>query len=251
MTARLLTIPPSHYCEKARWALQRAAIPFREERHPPILHYPAVRLAGGDHSTPTLIAGQQALSDSTDILRWIQAHPEARWRPYPDDPAIEAEAAGLEDHFDEALGPHVRRMFYFYIMPRRDLFVAGLVDGVGRAERWTFRALHLPIRAVMRRSMRIDDAGARRSRARIDEVFAEVDARLADGRRWLVGDRFTAADLTFASLGAMLVRPRQYAGGMELMGRLPESLAAELAPYRERPAGRFILRVYDEERLGA
>ena len=28
---RLITIPISHYCEKARWALERAEIPYREE----------------------------------------------------------------------------------------------------------------------------------------------------------------------------------------------------------------------------
>ena len=26
---RLITIPISHYCEKARWALERAEIPYR------------------------------------------------------------------------------------------------------------------------------------------------------------------------------------------------------------------------------
>ena len=30
---RLVTIPISHYCEKARWALERAGIAYREERH--------------------------------------------------------------------------------------------------------------------------------------------------------------------------------------------------------------------------
>jgi glutathione S-transferase len=32
MPARLVTIPISHYCEKARWALGRARIAYREER---------------------------------------------------------------------------------------------------------------------------------------------------------------------------------------------------------------------------
>ena len=30
---RLLTIPISHFCEKARWALERAGLAYREERH--------------------------------------------------------------------------------------------------------------------------------------------------------------------------------------------------------------------------
>ncbi len=33
MSRRLLTIPISHYCEKARWALDRAGLDYVEERH--------------------------------------------------------------------------------------------------------------------------------------------------------------------------------------------------------------------------
>ncbi len=33
MRPRLVTIRYSHYCEKARWALERARVDFVEERH--------------------------------------------------------------------------------------------------------------------------------------------------------------------------------------------------------------------------
>ena len=35
---RLITIPVSHYCEKTRWALNRANILFIEESHMPPFH---------------------------------------------------------------------------------------------------------------------------------------------------------------------------------------------------------------------
>ena len=35
---RLITIPISHYCERARWALQRAGVDFIEEQHLQMLH---------------------------------------------------------------------------------------------------------------------------------------------------------------------------------------------------------------------
>lgn len=74
---RLITIPPSHYCEKARWALETVGADFREERHPPLLHLRSVRAAGGRRSTPVLRGRGVVVTDSTDILEHLQrAHGE-------------------------------------------------------------------------------------------------------------------------------------------------------------------------------
>jgi glutathione S-transferase len=35
---RLITIPVSHYCEKARWALTKLKLPYVEEAHMPPFH---------------------------------------------------------------------------------------------------------------------------------------------------------------------------------------------------------------------
>jgi glutathione S-transferase len=52
---RLITIPISHYCEKARWALDRAQLPYREERHVQVVHRIAARRAGGRNTVPVLV----------------------------------------------------------------------------------------------------------------------------------------------------------------------------------------------------
>jgi hypothetical protein len=39
----------------------------------------------------------------------------------------------------------------------------------------------------------------------------QVDELLADGRPYICGRRFTAADVTFAALGGPMVAPPQYA----------------------------------------
>ena len=49
---RLITIGPSHYCEKARWALERAGIEYVEHAHAPILHYAATLVLRGQRTTP-------------------------------------------------------------------------------------------------------------------------------------------------------------------------------------------------------
>ena len=59
----LLTIHFSHYCDKARWALERAGLPFREAAHLPIFS----RLAGlvrGEWGTVPMLAPIDGDTDS-------------------------------------------------------------------------------------------------------------------------------------------------------------------------------------------
>ena len=70
MTARLITISFSHYCEKARWALDRAGVEYTEEAHLPLFHYTATYRNGGKRTVPLLVAdaGKTVVRDSTDII---------------------------------------------------------------------------------------------------------------------------------------------------------------------------------------
>ena len=79
MRARLITIPISHFCEKARWALQRAGVAYVEQPHLQMIHVLAARRAGGGRTVPVFVSQDgQVLADSTDILRWADARlPEA------------------------------------------------------------------------------------------------------------------------------------------------------------------------------
>jgi glutathione S-transferase len=83
---RLITIPISHYCEKARWALERAGLPYREERHVQGIHRVAARRAGGGATVPVLVTPEGVLSDSADILAWVDARTPPRQRLFPAEP---------------------------------------------------------------------------------------------------------------------------------------------------------------------
>src|SRR5690349_6707964 len=72
--ARLVTISISHFCEKARWALDRAGIPYDEERHIQFAHILASKRAGGKGTTPVLVTTTGGvLTESADIVRWSDA----------------------------------------------------------------------------------------------------------------------------------------------------------------------------------
>ena len=247
-TAVLVTMPHSHYAEKARWALDRSGLAYREEPHLPLLHRLATRRHGGG-SVPVLAHGGRRCVDSSEIV----AHADAACggdRLYPRDPALRREVAALEKRFDEALGPHTRRWAYFQVLDERAMLRAMVSRGVPRGEmRWLPLLLPIAIPAI-RRGLRVTAEGAERSLARVDAVFGEVAARLADARRFLVGDRFSAADLAFAALAAPVLLPEECRASYPPLDAVPARMRAEIARLRETPAGRFALRLYREERAG-
>jgi glutathione S-transferase len=245
---RLITIPPSHYCEKARWALDYLGVPYREEGHPPLLHWWAVARAGGHRTTPVLVAGDTVLSDSTDILQYLDTTYVEGWRPYPRDSQLRVEAEEMEELFDTRLGPHTRRIAYYHLLQHKDLFLESVLSGVGRGESFVFRALRPAICGLMRRGMRITPESADRSLERVRTVFATVDELIDSGRAFLVGDRFSAADLTFAALAAPVLLPRNYSSPLPSLDRVPAEMLAQIEEFRTMPAGMFAMRIYRDHR---
>ena len=104
---RLLTIPISHYCEKARWALDLAGIEYREERHVQGIHQIAARRAGGGNTVPVLVTSGGVLGDSSDILAWVDERLPPDMRLFAGD---RSEIEALCKRFDEVLGPADRRL---------------------------------------------------------------------------------------------------------------------------------------------
>jgi glutathione S-transferase len=114
--AILITIPLSHYCEKARWALDRVALPYREEPHAPLLHRLATK-RNERGTVPVLVHGSSRFSDSTDILKHADAVCGGDLL-YPRDAELRREVDALEKRFDKELGPHTRRWAYAQALPQ-------------------------------------------------------------------------------------------------------------------------------------
>ncbi len=245
MTPRLITIPFSHYCEKARWALEYAGIDYREEGHAPLLHWAATLANRGGRTVPLLVTDEGTFADSTDILRWADRRAAPGRALYPPG---DGEAAELEERFDTVLGPATRRLAYFYLLPDRRATLAVATARVPRLEAALLRGALPLVRGMLRRGLRIDAAGMARSEARVREVFAAVGARLSDGRRWLCPSGFSAADLTFAALAAPVLIPAQYGAPLPSVEEVPPAFARLVRELRAGVAGAFALRVFAEAR---
>lgn len=244
----LITIPISHYCEKARWALDRAGVPYREQAHLQLIHRLAVRRAGGGKTVPVLVCGDRVLAESADIVDEADAEAPPERRLYPDDPAAAAEIRELERDFDANLGPHGRRWMYHEIRGRRDLALGYACTGVPAWQRRTLQLGYPAAAWAIDRYLDIDAATAAQSKTQVDRVFNAVAERLSDGRSYLCGDRFTAADLTFAALAASVLMPPEYGVPLPQPEELPAAMAADVREFRAHPAGAHALAMFRDER---
>src|SRR5262245_30550113 len=93
-------------------------------------------------------------------------------------------------------------------MTRPPLLHATVAPSLPRRERLAVRLL-LPFVGRSSSSSTAPRSTMRTAEATIRRLFDEVSALLAS-RRYLVGDRFSAADLTFAALGGPMVMPREH-----------------------------------------
>ena len=248
---RLVTIPISHYCEKARWALERAGIPYREERHVQGVHQIAARRAGGGTTVPVLVTPEGVLGESDEILAWVDERTAPEHRLFPAEPAERAEVERLCARLDEQLGPTGRRLMYVHMLDQPELMLRFNNEGVPRWEDRLMRWGWPLARRWARRELGIRPGIEVADEAAVWKEFDFVAGLLADGRMYLRGDRFGAADLTFAALSAASVVPPIYGVPLPQPDLMPPATAALVERAREHPAGRYALRLFAEHRREA
>ena len=255
----------SHFNEKARWALDYKGI--RHVRHPlvPGFHASTVRKMTGQTAMPVLQMNGRTIHDSTRIIAALEeTFPEPPL--YPRAPAERARALELEEFFDEELGPHIRRVGFHLMLPDPGFVVAAFTSESGLAARIAMRVAFPMISVVMRKRMRIDEAGVEVSRKK---TFAALDRleRELQPSGYLVGDRFSVADLSVdASMTSPAVfRPIEHGATMvmhsltkfisghgDVTGGLVAGRAEPMARVREsvaaRPGFRWVLEMYRRHR---
>ena len=255
----LVTIRFSHYNEKARWALERFGVPYRERGFMPGFHALGVLrwslrfgTGKGDRisspfATPLLITDDaRCIRDSSAIVRYVSdtfAGPDASLYFDPD-------AALLERHYSVKLGPHTRRFAYFHAFTDPTVLTRLADANVGPTQARLFKAIAPYVERGIAKGLDISAEGAARSLELVRGLMNDTSAHLA-GRRYLVGDRFSAADLAFATMAApiLCVSPDEgYGAALPPLDETPPAFREVAESLRASPAGQFALRMFREER---
>lgn len=151
MAARLITIPISHFCEKARWALDRAGVAYVEQRHLQLIHILYAKRAGGKRTVPVFVTDQgEVLPESAEILHWADARLAPERRLYPEG-EMGVAAAALEAQFDEGLGPDGRLWLYHETLPVVHDMGPWVLVGIPAWERGVFHSGGPLISMMLRR----------------------------------------------------------------------------------------------------
>lgn len=251
---QLITIRFSHYCEKARWALDRFGVPYQETSFLPGFHAAAVRRvttgkapdrAGSRWSTPLLILQDgTCVHDSRAIVRWVSTV-HGGGALYPS-----ADVASIEDDLHDRLALHSRRLAYAHLLRSASGLYPLLAQETARARRpllWMATPL---IARTLRKAMRIDDESAAKSERIVRMEFERWSAVLSR-QPHCAADGFTAADIAFACAAAPVLVVQAHEGfgaPLPALEDLPEETAALARALRETPAGQHALRMFREER---
>jgi glutathione S-transferase len=244
MMPTLVTIPISHFCEKARWGLDRAGVDYREVRHLPALHRVAVRRAGGGLTAPVLVLDDGAvIPESSEIVAWASSR-GARVR-------FCCESVALSADYDARLGPATRLWVYHQMFDHPELVETSMTDGVPGWQRVSFRYGNRALSFAIAKVLTINDESAREAERAFREIYDAADALLADGRPFLCGDEFSIADLTFASLSAPLIAPPEYGVRLPSIASLPPAMIPVVEEHRASRAGQHALKMFATERFAS
>lgn len=248
-------IPISHYSEKARWALAMKGVEHERRAPPPGPHMlVAMALTRSTHHTfPVLRLDGRNIGDSAAIIDALERrYPEPAL--YPTDPDERRRALELQRFFDAELGPHIRLYAWHELTSDRRRMrelSAGMMPGPlarfkpAEAVAGRFASGFVRLRFRVASDEAAQEAGQKVLVA-LDRLERELEAN--GGGDYLVGDRFTVADLTAAALFYPLVDPPE---GPRVLPDPPPGIETFRAPLVDRRGYRWVGEMFARHRRPA
>ncbi|MDX6606997.1 MAG: glutathione S-transferase [Solirubrobacterales bacterium] len=234
----------SNYNEKARWALDFKGIRHRRQSLMPGAPR-AMWYSRGDGTIPVVDLDGERIVDSTAIIAALEER-QAEPALYPADPDERHRALELEEYFDEHAGHDMRRVGFWELRDNLGYAVSFMTTNQpkirGAMGRAGLRVAFPVVWRYMSARYKFTQEAVERSRATLIAALDRIEVERAGGD-YLVGGRFTVADLTAAALLYPLVWPTEY------QYDLPEAPEWEfLEPHRDHPALGWIRETWRRHR---
>ena len=251
----LETISASHFVEKVRWCMDRLGLDYDEVawagtigafylgRTVPRLHFRTGRV-------------RSQIGNSPEILRYLWGSCSATHGAAAAFLEPTPERLEFERRIDRC-GVSLQVWVYYHLLGDRELCQHAWGANSAAVAAWQRRLIRLlfPVQAFMiRKAFRVDERHYRKSCEQIENLLAEAEALLADGRHSLLGgDDVNYTDLAFASIQSAWLQPAGYGGGVGIRierARAPAAMRADIERWIEEypRTTRYIEDLYAEER---
>lgn len=246
----------SHFNEKGRWILDYLGVPYRMRTLAPGLHLGPMKKLSGQTSTPVFVHGERLMIGSGEIARALIDEPIAVARPaslnrpplLPPPGKERDQILGLCQKLDAEVGSdHRRALFHYLFATDRGAVKSNFSIGSGIGTR-IFYALTMPVMvSVLRKIDDINPTSAERGEAQMRATLDWI-AEHAGRDGYLVGDRFTLADLTAAALLFPIVNPPEMS--FAIPPRSQKALDGWKAKFADTPlaAREWIARIFRQYR---
>ncbi len=237
----------SHFCEKARWALDYLGIKYELMYVAPGLHRNiAQKLGAIGSSVPILTSNGNVIQGASEIINWAQAQGPDNQKNLPSTSNTK-EGAKIEKRVDDILGVHIRRLYYSealveYPETVKPLFLDGIpfLHKIFIWWKWTL------IQKLLIKGLDLGSGQFENSRNIIEKELDWLDGLIEGGEGFLSGDRFSRVDLSMASLLAPLALPKEHPTYNNL--KLPPRLNQIAEVWSNRPSMRAVLEFYKNYR---
>lgn len=235
----------SHYCEKARWALEHCGIEYQVNLLSPIAHARKAKQIGAKRSSlPILQTASQVIQGSAPIIEWAnaQAHQNKNQGLL-----ITPESSEIETRLDKILGFHVRRWFYSEaLLDCPETVEPVFAEGAGFFGRTTLKLAWPKVVATMIKLMDLGTDQEAESRAIVSAELDWLDSLIADNRKYLVDNTLSNADIAAASLIAPMLGPDKHPATHIV--KLPPRVEATAAEWNDRPFANWVMQLYQTHR---
>jgi glutathione S-transferase len=253
----LESISVSHYVEKVRWCMDRLGIDYTEKHHGGTLGafftgrtVPQLRVRTG--------AVVSVIGNSPEILRFLWGNYAAGLGARAEFLEPTPERLALESQLDR-YGRSLQVWIYSHMLNNRTLTLRlwGAEDSQTPGwQRQALRLLYPLLKLLIGRTFQVSDANRARAAHRIEDLLADIDTRLADGRQSILGGTtLNFTDIAFAALSGPWLMPEGFGGGkadacLIEHDRLPAPMRSDITRWcQDYPrATAFVERTYRNER---
>ena len=235
----------SHYNEKARWALAHKKIAHSRVTYLPGPHMPKLKRLSGQTQTPVLLWNDEVVAGSANILARLEA--SGHGSPLlPEEAAARQRALDLQADFDEHLGPATRTALFSVLVGEGGYLTRMFAKDSSWIGRGLYRATFPLARPLIAKGNGTTDPNnVERAFATTATYLQQIAAQTED-TGYLVGDTFSIADLTAASLLAPLATLDH--PDMKRPQPVPPALQTFYDRWRSHPGINWVQRMYAEHR---